>query len=155
MWDSTKIMNDDSYEVSQEMAQLLNLILKESKDYYSDWCDDIKATMTKSFLNIESLNQAERDVLFCLQIGSDFQRISVGSHVVTASNQLLTVLGYANQDQEGPLVVTSNYQNEKQQLLGLYYDDASKERQEIIRVSPYNLKSVYGLSQTDVQLLAS
>lgn len=34
MWDSTKLMNDDSYEVSQEMGQLINAILKESKDNY-------------------------------------------------------------------------------------------------------------------------
>jgi len=48
------------------MGALINSILKESKGQYSDWCDDINNTMTKAFLNIENLTQAERDVVFCL-----------------------------------------------------------------------------------------
>ena len=113
MWDSNKIQNDDSYEVSQEISALINSILKVSKNQYLDWCEDIKSTLTSSLLNVGNLTQAERDTLFSLQIGSDFQRISVGSQVVTASNQLLTVLGYAEKDQESPLVIQSNYSSEK------------------------------------------
>lgn len=39
-------------------------------------------------------------------------------------------------------------------MLGLYYDDAAKDKQEIIRAVPYNLKPVYGLSQASTELLA-
>jgi len=39
---------------------------------------------------------------------------------------LLTVLGYVNA--EGPLTVSSTFKHDKQQVLGLYYDDASKDK---------------------------
>jgi len=45
-------------------------------------------------LKIESLSEAERDCLFCLQLGADFQRISIGMQAVNNKGQLFTVLGY-------------------------------------------------------------
>ena len=35
------------------MGQLINAVLKESKDTYQEWCEDIATTITKSFLKIE------------------------------------------------------------------------------------------------------
>ena len=61
--------------------------------------------MKVAFLNLQNLTEAEVDVIFGLQLGADFMRVSVGSVGNTSSNQKVTVLGYTDLPMTGALSV--------------------------------------------------
>ena len=50
--------------------------------------------LTDAYLHIETLSNVDRDLVFALEPGADFNRISIGSTAVTDDNQLVTVLGF-------------------------------------------------------------
>ena len=61
---------------------------------YASWCAQIKEALTNAYLNIETLSNVDRDLVFALEPGADFTRVSIGSAAITDNNQLITVLGF-------------------------------------------------------------
>lgn len=113
--------------------------------HYVDWSKQINATLKKACLEIESLNNTERDVVFCLISGADFNRISIGSLATTEANQLMTVLGYRQppkEDEPKPTKLEPTFTNDKEMLVGFYFNNASREQQEIVEVQPHSVKPV-------------
>lgn len=96
-------------------------------------------------------------------MGADFKRISTGDAVITSSGQTITVLGYSSDpmevnDAEKELVykqhVTQHFENEKQSLIGLFYDQNAKDRQEIIVCPAFDVKPIIDLNTDKVEQLA-
>lgn len=121
------------------------------------------ATFKESLLNAEKLTEAEIDTIFGMQVGAEFQRVSIGTRVTTSQDQLLTVLGYTEKKVAGELSeadlkdhkLSQYYSNEKQRIVGLFYDPNTKERQEIIQVAPFDVKPVLDLDKDMLKIVAS
>jgi hypothetical protein len=110
------------------------------------------------FTKLDTLSAAEEDALFAIQVGADFTRISIGNPAITNQKQLIIVLGYSETDITGEISAENlskhslsyEQQNEKQNLVGLFYDPNAKDKQEIIFVSPHDVKPLLDLDRAEI-----
>lgn len=134
MFSETSVASTGAYEVSQEIARLLQQILKQSETCYKDWSKQLKEAITLACLNIEKLSETERDVLFSIILGADFFRVSAGCCVSTETKQLMSVLGYktksqeTNWDNKKGIQLSPTFVDKDSVLVGMYFNNSNKEQ---------------------------
>jgi hypothetical protein len=122
------------------------------------WKTEIRQALIAGFTKLDTLSAAEEDALFAIQVGADFTRISIGNPAITNQKQLIIVLGYSETDITGEISAENlskhslsyEQQNEKQNLVGLFYDPNAKDKQEIIFVSPHDVKPLLDLDRAEI-----
>jgi hypothetical protein len=68
--------------------------IKCNENHYPQWSKQINDSLTKVCLDMKNLRASDRELVFSLITGADFNRISIGSLATTEADQLMTVLGY-------------------------------------------------------------
>ncbi|CDW84904.1 hect e3 ubiquitin [Stylonychia lemnae] len=106
------------------------------------------------FLKIDEIPSEEIDVLFSIITGGEFQGLTSGSHAISNDNQKVTIVGFSDQwdqpnnltkletDKFKSLNVKLSATSPQDKIIGLYYDETAKERQELIALQMFDVNIV-------------
>ena len=105
------------------------------------------------------MNIAETDTLFSLVDGGDFLRSSYGVVTKNKAEQLVKIVGYSKnwksltdavstEDEELKKIdLKLRFTDPEQKAVALFYDENSKEREEIVLINPQELSQVINLEK--------
>jgi len=153
MWFEDRSTQQGQYAVTNELAKTFRVVFQYGDDKNVFWQRVISKELKRMLLQIQTATDAEIDAIMSLMQESAFKRISAGSLARTNQMQLITVLGFSDKqisssmqiDDIKKLKLSPEFENDKQKLVGLYFNPNNPSLQEVISVPAHDVEPVTDL----------